>query len=237
MRRRHQLAAVAVSTLLATSLAACGGDDEASDPEPSESSSTTDEPTDDASDDEDRGWGSDDETTDDTDDAEDDDAAAGGSAGGAAFDGELTAPGTELALGETAYVPFSFAGDDGVIAITATEIRAGDPSEIAEAEGSEGMVPWHVTYTVEGVEGADRIGGAQPTLDAVTADGTVGGQFISFSGGVGGCETEAADSDWDGSSYESCNTTVLPEGQEATSAGFSSGDDYSVFIGEPVLWS
>jgi len=232
MRRRHQLAAVAVSALLATSLTACGGDDEASDPEPSETSSSADEPTDDASDDEDRGWGSDDETTDDADDADD----TAGSAGGAAFDGEITPGGTELALGETAYVPFSFAGDDGVIAITATEIRAGDPSEIAEAEGSEGMVPWHITYTVEGVEGADRIGGAQPSLDAVTADGTVGGQFISFSGGVGGCEMESADTDWDGSPYESCNTTVLPEGQEATMAGFTSGDDYSVFIGEPVLW-
>lgn len=230
MRRRHQFAALAVSTLLATSLTACGGDDEADDSEPTETSSATDdasdEPTDDESDDE-GGWGSDDES----DDAETDDAEPAGS-----FDGEITAPGTELAFGETAYVPFSYAGDDGVIAVTITELREGDPADLAGVEGAEGKTPWHISYTIEGVEGADRIGGAQPTMDAITADGTVGGDFISFSGGIGGCEVESADSDWDGSSYDSCNTVVLETGDPAVTAAFASGDDYSIFIGEPLLW-
>ncbi|MFW6776044.1 hypothetical protein ACOACO_17305 [Nocardioides sp. CPCC 205120] len=225
MRKRQKFASVAVAAVLAASLTACGGDDESSDDaESSESSSTDDaseEPTDEES--------SEDE------ESEDSDSDSGsGSSGGGSFDGELTEPGTELALGDTATVPMSYAGEDGVIEVTVTEIREGDPADLADVENSEGMTPWHITYEIAGVENAEAIGGMLLSLDGLTASGDSAAQLISFSGGIGGCDSESAESDWDGSSFETCNTVVSAE--PVTQAAYGEGDDYSLILGTPVVW-
>ncbi|MDQ1102981.1 hypothetical protein [Nocardioides zeae] len=221
MRHRRKLATVAVATVLTAALSACGSDDA------DDSSDATSESTPSTSDDE----TSDDEETDDpTDDAtedESDDAAT--------FDGELTEPGSDLALGDTATVPFDYAGNEGVIEITVVEIREGDPADVADVDGAEGMTPYHVTYEVTGVESPENLGGMVISLDGLTADGNDTSQLINFGNGVGGCDEESPDTDWDGSTFETCDTFLSD--QAVTQVAFAEGDDYSLWDDTQVIWS
>lgn len=222
MRQRRKLAAVAVATVLTAALSACGSDDadDTSDNETSEStpSPSEDESSDDASDDT--------QETDDADDEGDDTAT---------FDGELTEPGSDLALGDTATVPFDYAGDGGVIEITVVEIREGDPADVADVDGAEGMTPYHVTYEVTGVESPENLGGMVISLDGLTADGNGASQLINFGSGVGGCDEESPDTDWDGATFETCDTFVSD--QAVTQVAFAEGDDYSLWDDTQVTWS
>ncbi|WP_447643140.1 hypothetical protein [Nocardioides zeae] len=220
MRHRRKLAAVAVATALTAALSACGSDD--SDDSTDETSESTPSPSDDAS--------SDDEESDDAEATEDagDDAPA-------AFDGELTEPGTDLALGDTATVPFSYAGDDGVIEVTVVEIREGDPADVADVDGADGMTPYHVTYEVTGLENTEGLGNMTISLDGLTADGNGASQLINFGSGVGGCDEESPDADWDGSTFETCDTFVSD--QAVTQVAFAEGDDYSLWDDTQVTWS
>ncbi|MDN7122873.1 hypothetical protein INN71_15915 [Nocardioides sp. ChNu-153] len=220
MRKRQKFASVAVAAVLAASLTACGGDDESSDDAESSESSTTEDASEEPADEE-------------TSEDEESEDSGSGSAGGSSAS-ELTEPGAQLKLGETATVPMSYAGEDGVIEVTVTEIREGDPADLADVEDSDGMTPWHISYEISGVENAEAIGGMQLSLDGLTAAGDSAAQLISFSGGIGGCETESAASDWDGSAFETCNTVVSAE--PVTQAAFGEGDDYSLILGSPVIW-
>ncbi|MDF9716367.1 hypothetical protein [Nocardioides sp. ChNu-99] len=222
MRKRQKFASVAVAAVLAASLTACGGDDESSDDAESSESSTTEDASEEPAD----------EETSEDEESEDSDSGSGSAGGSSA--GELTEPGAQLKLGETATVPMSYAGEDGVIEVTVTEIREGDPADLADVEDSDGMTPWHISYEISGVENAEAIGGMQLSLDGLTAAGDSAAQLISFSGGIGGCETESAASDWDGSAFETCNTVVSAE--PVTQAAFGEGDDYSLILGSPVIW-
>ncbi|HEY1135677.1 MAG TPA: hypothetical protein VGE77_13970 [Nocardioides sp.] len=152
-----------------------------------------------------------------------------------AFDGELTEPSSTLAIGDTATVPFSYAGDDGVIEVTVTGIRAGDPADIADIDGAEGQTPYHISYEITGVDNVEGLAGMQLNLDGLTAAGDGAAQLVSFTGGIGGCETESADSDWDGGTFETCNTVVAPE--PVTQVAFAEGEDYSLWSGTQILWS
>ncbi|GAB3068582.1 hypothetical protein [Nocardioides zeae] len=221
MRHRRKLAAVAVATVLTAALSACGSDDADDSTEDETSESTPSPSEDETSDDE-----SDDTETDDADDESDTPAA---------FDGELTEPGSDLALGDTATVPFDYAGNDGVIEITVVEIREGDPADVADVDGADGMTPYHVTYEVTGVENPEGLGGMVISLDGLTADGNGASQLINFGSGVGGCDEESPDSDWDGATFETCDTFVSD--QAVTQVAFAEGDDYSLWDDTQVTWS
>lgn len=222
MRHRRKLAAVAVATALTAALSACGSDD--SDESSDETSESTPSPSDDAS--------SDDEETDDAEATEDADE---GDDAPAAFDGELTEPGSDLALGDAATVPFSYAGNDGVIEVTVVEIREGDPADVADVDGADGMTPYHVTYEVTGLENTEGLGNMTISLDGLTADGNGASQLINFGSGVGGCDEESPDADWDGSTFETCDTFVSD--QAVTQVAFAEGDDYSLWDDTQVTWS
>lgn len=218
MRLRKKLAAVAVTTALAATLAACGGDDDSDsndDSTPETSETTDDEPTED-------------ETSDDA-DADDDESDDAGTAG------ELTEPGAELSIGDTATVPYDYAGNDGVIEVTVTAIESGTPADLEGVDGTEGMSSYYVQYDVTGVENAEGLSGMSFSLDGLDADDNPGAQVISFSGGTDGCPSESADSDWDGSTFSAC--TLVASETPITQAIFARGDDYSRFDGGQVTWS
>lgn len=222
MRHRRKLAAVAVATVLTAALSACGSDD-ADDTSDNETSESTPSP-------------SEDESSDDpSDDTQETDDADGEGDDTATFDGELTEPGSDLALGDTATVPFDYAGDGGVIEITVVEIREGDPADVADVDGAEGMTPYHVTYEVTGVESPENLGGMVISLDGLTADGNGASQLINFGSGVGGCDEESPDTDWDGATFETCDTFVSD--QAVTQVAFAEGDDYSLWDDTQVTWS
>lgn len=68
----------------------------------------------------------------------DDTSGEGGGERGAASQ-EITPPGTELKIGETATVPYTFGGSEGTIAITVTGIEKGEEADLADfGEDAEG---------------------------------------------------------------------------------------------------
>lgn len=217
MRLRKKLAAVAVTTALAASLAACGGDDSSDEDSTSdETSETTEEP-------------SEDETTDDADDEETDDADDEGGAS----DADLTEPGATLSVGEAATVPYGYAGNDGVIEVTVTAIEEGTPADLEGVDGVEDQDAYYVQFDVAAVENAEGLSGMTLTIDGIDDEDNPGTRIISFTGGVDGCATESAPSDWDGSSFSACMLVASPT--PITKAIFSDGD-YSWYSGDQVTW-
>ncbi|EHR63734.1 hypothetical protein [Saccharomonospora cyanea] len=155
---------------------------------------------------------------------------------GSSASGDVTAPGTELKVGETATVPFTYGTDmSGTIAITVTAIEQGAPADLAAfGDRAKGLVPYFIKYQVENVEGTD-LSYSSVRLRATTADGR--GTGVIISGDVEGkCESETADRDFTtaGASYETCALQASREGIEVVGAEFSDGDDY---LDDPVVWS
>jgi hypothetical protein len=221
MRLTRTLAAAGTAAVLALSLSACGGDDEGGSDEETTSAAAetsteapeTEEPEETET-----------ETPEETEPAEGDDAAPA----------DATPPGTELAIGDAAVVPVSYAGEDGVVEVVVTGIEEGGAEALEGVEGAEGQTAYYLTYDITGVD-ADGIGGLNLSLDGLTADDQPAAQLISFSGGADGCESESAPSDWDGSTYTTCNIVVSES--PVTKVAFGEGDDYSLILGTPVIWS
>ncbi|WP_197321930.1 hypothetical protein [Saccharomonospora sp. NB11] len=212
-KRRIALTAVTATTL-AFGLAACGGDEDGStdtDTMPtSASSSVAESPESSAAE----------EPADDT----------------GAAPGEITPPGTELKVGETATVPYTYGKDkSGTIAITVTDIEKGDPADLAQfGDRAEGLVPYYIKFTVENVEGTD-LAYSSLRLRAQTADGR--GTGVVISGKIEGkCESESADRDFTtaGATYESCSLQASRDGVDVVAAEFDDSDDYS---DDPIVWT
>lgn len=149
---------------------------------------------------------------------------------------DVTAPGTELDIGEAATVPFEYAGTkSGTIAITVTSVKKGD-KDVLEKYGdkAKGFVPYYVKFEVENISGTD-LSRSRPNLRATTADG--GGTGVVISGDVPGeCENDSAGTDFTttGATFESCKLQAAPSDTEITGAEFSEGDKYR---DEGITWT
>lgn len=155
-----------------------------------------------------------------------DDAAAGG---------EVTAPGTELKVGDRAVLPFRYTADkEGTIAVTVTAIEQGTEADMAAfGERAKGMTPYFIKMTVENVGGTD-LSYASLKLRGQLEGGS--GTGVVLIGDIPGkCDNETASKDFTtaGASYETCSLTAS-NGTPVTGATFSEGDDYS---DSPVVWS
>ncbi|MFF5985507.1 hypothetical protein [Prauserella flavalba] len=149
---------------------------------------------------------------------------------------EATAPGTELKVGETATIPFTYGTDkSGTIAVTVTAIDKGDPADLAQfGERANGLVPYFIKFKVENVGGTD-LSYASVDLRAITADGR--GTGVVITGDVEGkCETENADSEFTtaGATFETCTLQAAQDGVEVTGAEFDEGDEYT---DDPIVWT
>ncbi|MEU3273294.1 hypothetical protein ABZ639_20860 [Saccharomonospora sp. NPDC006951] len=150
---------------------------------------------------------------------------------------DLTPPGTELAVGETAVLPFPDAPEPGgVVGVTVTAIEQGDPADIASFEDSEGLVPYYLRVKVENLSGTD-LSFAQIGMRALTADGESTGAFAT-SGSVveGKCESQDAPPDFTsaGATFETCVLDAAEEGVEVTKAEFGNLPDYAE---APIIWT
>ncbi|MFC4857790.1 hypothetical protein [Actinophytocola glycyrrhizae] len=202
-------------------LSACGGDEEgtaAQDSPPSSVSTTSESES-----------GSDSESTsaDSGDDSGDD--------GGAPVDGDVTAPGTELGVGEQAILPFEYTSEKkGTIAVTVTAIEKGTEADMAAfGEKAKGMTPYFIKMKVENVGGTD-MSYASLTLSGVLEGG--GGTGVVLIGDIPGkCDNETAPKEFatKGASYETCSLSATT-GPPITAAEFDEGDEYS---DSPVVWT
>ncbi|UJW32074.1 hypothetical protein L3Q67_44245 [Saccharothrix sp. AJ9571] len=157
-------------------------------------------------------------------------AAPAGSTGSA----EVTAPGTELKVGERAVVPFKYGTDKtGTIAVTVTSIDLGSNADLASfGDKAKGMTPVYIRMTVENVGGTD-LAYSSVRLRAVGPDGR--GTGVIITGETPQCESESAKKDFTtaGAKYETCELQAIREGGEIGGATYTDSDEYK---DDPVTW-
>ncbi|SCX39702.1 hypothetical protein SAMN03159343_0749 [Klenkia marina] len=201
---------VAVLGVATLALAACGGsDEEAAAPTTTSSSSATSSSS---------------EAT---------------SSSAAAPAGDVTAPGTELALGESAVLELEYTGDTGTVEVTVDAVRQGTQAELDSLEIGEdaaGLLPWYVdvTLTRVGGEGDLSNGTLDSDLDVVTTSGSPTASIIEFST-FEPCNGESAPDPFDpGTSYTTCILVAADAADAVGSIEFAPFD--SDYEDAPVVW-
>jgi hypothetical protein len=161
--------------------------------------------------------------------------AGSGDDGSAPPEGDVTAPGTKLKVGDRAVLPFEYTSEKkGTIAVTVTAIEKGAEADMAAfGDKAKGMTPYFIKMKVENVGGTD-LSYASLKLDGVLEGGT--GTGVVLIGGIPGkCDNESAPAEFTtaGASYETCSLSAT-EGTPVTAAEFSEGDEYTE---GPVVWT
>lgn len=162
---------------------------------------------------------------------------------GAAPTGDVTAPGTELAIGEGATVPFESGNDgSGVIEIVVDEIAEGKPADLAPldlGDQAKGLVPYYINLTVTGVSGSDTLQNysVNEDVEGLLPDGSEA-QALSIIGSWEPCDNESFPGDFaDGTSFTTCIPYLAPEASEVAGAQYAPYEgDYNPVDGAPVVW-
>lgn len=151
--------------------------------------------------------------------------------------GELTEPGTELALGDTARVPI---GDRGVAEFTVTAIEKAEPADLAGAAGFKAatMDAYFIEYTTTVV--SEKGEGIEP-LDLITP---IGSSNIERLPGSPLWDLDACHLDQGllkdpglGQRFTNCMPNYVTKGQTPNGVLFSpDGTDYYEIDGRPVIW-
>ncbi|SJM59342.1 hypothetical protein [Gulosibacter sp. 10] len=161
--------------------------------------------------------------------------------GGSAPAGDVTAPGTELAFGETAVVEFYYAGESGLVEITPVGITKGDPADMADFDDPqmEGITPYYIEVEFAPADdaavamGSLNVNGA---LDALYEDGETA-NLVTVIGSWDKCKSESGSSD---AAVGDTTTTCVPgfsnnDSQAVTGLQFDSREtDYEE---NPVVWT
>lgn len=164
--------------------------------------------------------------------------------GGAGNDAEVTPPGTELAIGESAIVQWDYTDEaSGLVKVTAVSITQGEESDLDEldlGENASGMTPYYVEVEVEGLDDASSsLAYASPSsdFDALLENGEDAVPLIVF-GSWDKCPGGSTDSEFGpGQVFTTCvpglsNTDMPVAGlQWAPYEG-----DYNSVDGEPIVW-
>ncbi|MFE9722263.1 hypothetical protein ACFYQ5_01285 [Streptomyces sp. NPDC005794] len=158
-----------------------------------------------------------------------------GDGGAAPAEGDVTAPGTELKVGDRAVLPFEYTSSKkGTIAVTVTAIEKGAEADMAAfGDKAKGMTPYYVKMKVENVGGTD-LSYASLKLDGVLEGGS-GTGVILIGDLPGKCDRESAPAEFTtkGASYETCSLSATKT-SPITAASFDEGDAYS---DSPVVWT
>lgn len=221
---------VAITATAALALSACGGSDSAedsSDAQASETSSqssesSSEESTTDATPSEETSEEdpSDTESEEESSESEDDDAATGKD--------ELTEPGTELGLEETATIP---QGDDGAaLTVTVTKIEKGKSADLSKLENADEYkeyTPVYVHYEMTGTNSSGDL--EDDILEDVDPILTTGQKAPTLS--IVGtspfekCDRNAVPEDFGpGDTEETCDVAMIKDGMEIGGAQFRAYD-------------
>ncbi|AXK37135.1 hypothetical protein DVA86_06500 [Streptomyces armeniacus] len=154
---------------------------------------------------------------------------------GAPAEGDVTAPGTKVKVGDRAVLPFEYTSQKkGTIAVTVTAIEKGTEADMSGfGAKAKGMTPYFIKTKVENVGGTD-LSYASLKLDGVLEGGSATG--VVLIGDIPGkCDNESAPRDFNtkGASYETCALSATKTAP-VTAASFNEGDAYS---SSPVVWA
>lgn len=145
---------------------------------------------------------------------------------------ELTKPGTELKLGETAVIP---QGDDGAtLELTVTEVTKGssaDLSQLKDADKYKGYTPVYVQYTMTGTDSSADLGGdVLDDVDPITSDGRKASTLVIIgTSPFAKCDRNSVPDDFGpGDTETTCDVAMVQGGQEVGGAQYSPYDgDYA----------
>lgn len=145
---------------------------------------------------------------------------------------ELTKPGTELKLGETAVIP---QGDDGAtLELTVTEVTKGssaDLSQLKDADSYKGYTPVYVQYTMTGTDSSADLGGdVLDDVDPITSDGRKASTLVIIgTSPFAKCDRNSVPDDFGpGDTETTCDVAMVQGGQEVGGAQYSPYDgDYA----------
>jgi hypothetical protein len=221
--KSHKISALAALLAVSTfALSACGDDEPA---KKADSTATTDAPTD-----------ATDATTDPTDTTESTEGTD------TAPTGDVTAPGTELAFGAPAVVPFESGDSKGTIEVTVTGITKGTAADLAPlnlGDRAKGYLPYYIKLDVKGVADSNALSNysINESIEGTLPDGSEA-QSISIIGTFAPCDGETFPSDFaDGQSFSTCVPYLAQESSSVAGARFAPNDGpYSSYDGKPVLW-
>lgn len=166
--------------------------------------------------------------------------------------GGLTAPGTELKVGETAsleWVPPSEYGVKGAaidLKVTVDAIEKGSIDEFGEVElepDEEKDTPFYVKITVEALDEIPDSLEDEPDLTVTAIDDRGQEQgSVTFFGEFDRCnDAERPKPFAAGDSYESCMTYLMPGGGSIVAAQWNNGEGgadgaVSPYFEQPVVW-
>lgn len=213
-RRMRAASLLAVAVL---GLSACGGSDEDTAKETSSASETS------------RAEESSEAPEEDTAEAEeadaDSEADSEGGDGAAAGAVELTEPGSELSVGDTATLP---QGEDGAsVTVTVSKITRGSSADLADLEDAEkykDYTPVYVEYTMTGTEDSAAAGGDNlEDVDPLTADGRKAPTLVIIgTSPFEKCDLNSIPDDFGpGDAETTCQVGMVTEGQEITGAQYA----------------
>ncbi|HIY66542.1 MAG TPA: hypothetical protein H9830_09725 [Candidatus Agrococcus pullicola] len=156
--------------------------------------------------------------------------------------GDVTAPGTTLALGDTAVLAHPIDGDDGetgLLSATVHEIEPGSSEDLTDldlGESADGLEPYYLHITVAGVdESSEALAGA--TLTNAFAGVAAGNpaSTLNIIGSFDLCDISSLDSEWTSDSTQDiCIVVLSPEGSEVDSVQYSPRDEE--YRADPVTW-
>ena len=158
--------------------------------------------------------------------------------------GSVTAPGTELEIGDTAVLPLTY-GTKGTatVEVTVTGIKEGTSADLeaAQVKDAADYTPFYINLEMKILSvGDEGFGGytAGSDFDGLTGDQKAGslivfGDFAPCDGG--GFEHDSAVGD----TATGCVPALATKGSVVDGVQFSGGPDdggYDQFDGEPVVW-
>lgn len=156
--------------------------------------------------------------------------------GSAAAGDDLTAPGTELELGDTAIVPRT--DGTGVLELTVTGIAEGDPADL-EATGLEDwaeQTPYYVSYEMRLISGESDGIVIRDYLSAWADDAQVG-DLVAFDGFAPCQEQGFPVGASPGTIVSSCRTYLVDAGgAPVDTVRFDNDDAYENGEGTQVVW-
>lgn len=142
----------------------------------------------------------------------------------------ITEPGTELKVGEPAVVQWQ----DGYVSITMTAVEPGDTEAFRQAYGAdaEGLQPYYLRFTLENVGGTDLTIKNPPKVDAILADGSTTGTFLT--GSIDECKTMLTPDSFNtvGAKFDTCELDAAGAEDQIVGAQYSGGD----YDEKPILW-
>lgn len=156
----------------------------------------------------------------------------------------LTAPGTQLAYGAAALLPFSYADADGVFSINGLSITQGAEADWAtlgvDTSDAQGEEPWYLRMTLKQESGGDfAYTSVQDDLWAYGTDGDVITTVYPDDDANSLCPLTYAPEDFAvGQSYDACVVLSVNLGETVDRVQFEGGyDPADPYFENPVVWT